>query len=250
MVRQIRKARRSGDFQGGVRLGTAGFLFLLAITIGAAQEPAPVQPSPVQQAAEKQTAAWQTLASSLEMRIARMLPCDPRVRSAIEEVSRASEARLGATAQYLQAAAAQAGRDSEAASAALAAEQGSAREGEVETAEAEQERIAIEGQLAELRESVKSKPGLEEARAKLESIADMVRQRSADAQGQAAARTALIAALGDVVTAFQARQKAIESESGALTIETARWSDYYAARLARAQTECSITTRPVQRKKQ
>jgi hypothetical protein len=252
MVRQIREACRTGDFESGVRLGKSLFLLVLIGSTAAAQEPAPVQPS-AQQAVEKQTAAWQALAKNLELRLARMLPCDARVRAAIEEVSRASEARLAARAQYLQDAAANAKRDSEAADAALAADQTGAREMEMETAEAEQDRVAIEGQLADLIESVRAKPALDEARMKLESIAAMVRQRVAGTQSLAGRKTALTAALRETALAFQARQKAIEADVSALATETSRWSEYYAARLVRAQTECSITQtkgRPAQRKRQ
>jgi hypothetical protein len=234
-------------------LGKSLFLFVFIASIAGAQDAAPAPSPSLQQAAEKQTAEWQTLAKGLELRIARMLPCDPRVKDAIEEVSRASEARLAALARYLQDAAAGAKRQSDAAEAALAAEQTGAREMEIETAEAEQDGIAIDGQLADLTDSVKAKPDVEGARAKLEAIAGMVRQRLPDTKAQAARNAALTAALGDAAAAFQVRQKAIETEVTALAVETSRWSDYYATRLARSQTECSITQttgRSEQRKKQ
>src|ERR1700685_1017693 len=55
--------------------------------------------------AQKRAAEWETLAKGLEARIVRMLPCDPRVKGAIEEVSRASQARLASLSDYLNAAA-------------------------------------------------------------------------------------------------------------------------------------------------
>jgi len=229
-------------------LGRVVFLIALFAALAAAQAPAPQSPG-FQQAIEKPTAAWQALAKGLELKIARMLPCDPRVRDAIEEVSRASETRLAVQAQYLQAAAGYAKRGTEAARATLEAEQTGARDAEIETAESEQDRIAIEAQIADLAESVKSKPDLDNARTKLESIAAMVRQGGSDAQAQGARRTALIAALGDLLAAFQAREKAVAAEINALAAETARWNEYYAARLARAQTECSITHPAPGRKK-
>ena len=63
--------------------------------------------------AQKRAAEWETLAKVLEGKIARMLPCDSRVHGAIEEVSRASQARLASLNDYLQAAAAQAKADAE-----------------------------------------------------------------------------------------------------------------------------------------
>lgn len=240
MVRQVRETCRSGDFQSGVRLGKFGFLLVLTVSVMAAQEAAPAQPSALQ-AVEKQSAAWQTLAASLESRIARMLPCDARVRAAIDEVSQASEMLLAARAQYLQATAAEAKRDLESAEAALAAEQAGTRETEIEAAEADQDRVAVEGLLADLTESVKTKAALEGAQTKLESITAMVRQRVAGTQQQASRQTALTAVLRELVAAFQVRQKAIDAEVNALAAEGPRWTEYYAARAARAQTECSIT---------
>lgn len=251
MVRQVREARRTNHVKSGVRLGKALFLLVVLAASVAAQDPAQARLTALHDTAQKQTAAWQTLAKSLELRIARMLPCDARVRAAIEEVGKASEARMDALTAYLQSAAAGARQDTGAVSAGLNAEQAAAHEMETEAAEAEQELIAIGGQLADLTISVKSKPGLEDARQKLDAIAALVRERGADAHAQSVRRVALIAALKDLLAADQAKQKAVENELGAVVTETARWSDYYAARVARAQTECSITnqTPASQRKK-
>jgi len=191
--------------------------------------------------AAKAAAQWETLATGLDAKIQRMLPCDPRLTAAIEEVSRASQARLAAMNQYLQAAAARARQDTETARLALAAEQASARDLETDRAEAEQERIAIEAQLSDLSDSVKRRPELEEARAKLHSIRDRVAARAADLQSLAEKRSLLAAALSDLVEARQARQRALEAQLNALALETSRWGDYYAARLARARVECEIT---------
>jgi chromosome segregation ATPase len=191
--------------------------------------------------AAKADANWEALAKGLDAKIQRMLPCDPRLTAAIEEVSQASQARLAAMNQYLQAAVARARQDTETARLALVAEQASARDLETDRAEAEQERIAIEGQLSDLTDSVKRRPSLEEARAKLQSIEESVAARARDLQSLATKRTPLAAALSDLVQARQARQRALEAQLDALALETLRWGDYYAARLARARTECEIT---------
>jgi hypothetical protein len=244
MVRQVRQARRTGDVQSGVRL--VRFLAVLIAATAYAQDPAKA----LQQATEK-SAAWQALANNLESKIARMLPCDARVRSAIEEVHKASDARQTALTAYLQAAAAQARRDAEAADAAMASEQAGAHDREIEEAESEQDRVAVEGELADLAASVKAKPALEAARKKLEAIAGSIRTRGADAKAQDERAAALETALKDLAAAEHARLKAFETELALLTAETARWSDYYAARIARAQTECSITNQtPARRRKQ
>lgn len=200
--------------------------------------------------AARASAAWENLAKGLEAKITRMLPCDPRLTAAIEEVGHASEERLAALNQYVQAAVVQARQDTESARAAIAAEQAATRELETDRAEAEQERIAVEGQLSDLIDSAKRRPALEDARAKLQAIAASIAARSADLQTEIGKRAALLASLNDVFTTRQARQRALESQLSALGLETQRWSDYYAARLARARTECDITTPTHSRRKQ
>src|SRR5262249_16353891 len=163
----------------------------------------------------------------------------------------ASDARLTATAKYLQTAAAGAHADTEIVARALASEEAMAREMDVERAEAEQERIAVDAQLADLAETLKRSPQVADAHKILTAIDGMVRERAAGAQQQAAKRAALAEALRDLAGAYEAREKSIQTEISALIIETARWTDYYAARIARAQTECAITnqgpSRSVQR---
>ena len=79
-----------------------------------------------------------------------MLPCDPRVKAAIEEVSRASQARLASLSDYLQAAGAQAKADAERARKASADAATAAKEAGVELTEAEQQRAAIDGRTGRL----------------------------------------------------------------------------------------------------
>lgn len=206
----------------------------------------------LQQSVDQKTADWDSLARTLESRLARMLPCDPRVRTAIEDVNKASDARLAALSQYWQAAAAQAHADVLSVAKALADEDAAARDVDTARAEAEQQRIAVDAQLADLADSLKRRAQLDEAGKALTAIAEQVRQRVAAADQESAKRTALTAALRDLQVACLAREKSIQTEIAALTIETARWSDYYASRIARAHTECSITnqgpTRPLRKK--
>jgi len=213
---------------------------ILTLTAGglSAQPNAPL-PS-LAQAAGKASADWEGLAKGLEAKIARMLPCDPRVRAAIDEVKSASDARLTALNRYLQAASAEARRDADRARAAAAAAKTAARDLDTDRAEAEQERIAVEGELADLAESVKKRPSLAEAQKKLEAVADIIRRRSAELQQQANTQTALAASLGDIAALCQARQRTLDARVTELALETLRWSEYYSARVARAQTECSI----------
>ncbi len=206
----------------------------------------------LQLVAEKRSADWDTLAKSLEVKLARMLPCDPRARTSIEEVNRASDARLTALAQYLQASAAQAKADVDRIQRLLADQESATKDVEIEKAEADQERAAIEGRASDLAESARRRPSLSEAQKKLTEIAAMTRERTARAQEQVARREALAVALRQIGESYRARQKAVEMELSALVIETSRWGEYYAARMARGQTECSVTnpTGSPQRKKQ
>jgi hypothetical protein len=231
---------------------SAALLLLLAIPVFA-QQPVPADPLAAREAlSQKRATEWETLAKSLEAKISRMLPCDARVRGSIEEVSRASQARLASLSDYLQAAGAQAKADAERALKASTDSAIAAKEAGVELTEAEQQRAAIDGQLADLKESTQRRPALNEATAKLAGIQSITMAQIARLQQEAARRAALGGSLTDLATAYQARQAAIDAELAALVEETARWVDYYAARLARADTECSITnrSRAPQRKKQ
>jgi hypothetical protein len=212
----------------------------------------PAGPAPsARDIAAKRAAEWEALAKALDSKIARMLPCDPRAKGAIEEVSRASEARLAAIGEVLKMALAQANADTERVRAALAAEDASLREVETERADSEQERIAVDSQLADLTASAKRREGLDEARKKLAEIAAITTSRVNQAEDQFQLRATLDISLRDLMAAGHARQVAIQNEQAALAAEASRWSDYYAARLARAQVECSITGAPSspQRKK-
>ena len=203
----------------------------------------------LQASAEKQNADWETLAQGMEAKIGRMLPCDPRVRSTIGEASRASEARLAAMSQYLKAEIAMAKGDTEAAKAAVAAQADGNKDLDTERAEAEQERIAVEAELSELEDSEHRLAALDPAQKKLADIAAMIRERAARTQQLAGEHNTLTVPLGDLLVAYQTWQAALEDEQVALAVEQSRWSEYYAARLDRAQTECSIIHQPVRRKK-
>jgi chromosome segregation ATPase len=218
-------------------MGRLAGLILFAAAVASAQD----QLTTLQQAAAKTTADWDAVAGSLEARVARMLPCDKRVRAAIDEVSQASDARLAALSRYLQAASAQARKDAEAARAALADHEKNAHEIEAERTEPQQDLTAVEAQLADLVESAKRRAALDGAQKKLEAIAAAARQRVEAEDQQAGRFAALSASLRELAAAYDSRQKAVEGEISALAIETTRWSDFYAARFARAQTECSIT---------
>jgi hypothetical protein len=201
----------------------------------------PTATASLRQIAETKSAEWETLAKALDAKIARMLPCDPRVKSAITEVIRASEARLAALGEAMKGAVDRAAADSEHARVAVADEEGRRRESAAERVDSGQERAAAEGQLADLTESAKRRPAFEEARQKLAGLAAQVAQRASDREEAVKLETLLDASLRELLVACQAREQALRKEQAALTLEASRWSEYYAARLARAQTECTIT---------
>ncbi len=233
------------------------WLGTLCAVIAIAQEKPAVSLAALREAAQQKTLEWDALAQDLETRIARMLPCDPRLTGAIEEVSRASEARLTALRQYLEADQARAKSDAAAAAGFISAQDTLKLELNQERAEADQERVAIEGLLVEAGESAKRSASLAEAERVLEAIAQMARQRGAQAEGQATGSDAFAGTLADLGASLKARQTALDNEMRVLDAEIPRWKEFYAARLARAQAECTVINpqapvqrRPARRKKQ
>jgi len=215
-----------------VLLGVLG----LAIALGQTPDLASLE-----QTAQKRNTEWESIAKDLSERMARILPCDPRYAAGITEVSRASEARLAALADYLRAASAQAFAETATAKVLLNTEERRAVEVAMERADTGKEQTAVDTQSDALAQSVKQRSSLEEPRQLLEQIAAMVRQRAAASEQQASALDAAVQMLRDLVTKFDARDAALRDESIAFEAERARWNGYYAARLARAQTECAIT---------
>jgi hypothetical protein len=174
------------------------------------------------------------------------------VTSAIEEVSRASEARLSALSQYLQAASAKAKDDAEAVKRLLAGREAIASEMSAQRAEAQLERAGIETQLADLGLSAKQRATLEDAQKTLAGLAAMLQQRAGQTEERSTQADKLAGLLRELDGAYQARQTALASEAISLASETQRWGVYYTARLARARIECAVIqpAAPAQRKKQ
>ncbi len=220
------------------RVALLGVLSLAVVS--AQNRPAP-DLAALEQTAQKRQTEWESLAKDLNERVARILPCDPRSTASISEVSRASEARLAALADYLRAASVKAFAETASAKILLDAEERRAVEAGLERADAGQEQTAVDTQSDGLAESVKQRTSLEVPQKILEQISAMVHQRVAAAEQQAGTADADVALLRDLVTKFDARDAALRDEAVAFEAERVRWNGYYAARLARAQTECSIT---------
>lgn len=216
--------------------------------IGAPQQSGASQPNgsqpnlaALQQNVVKTTSDWSALANAIEARISRWLPCDPRIRTAIEEVSRASEARLDALSRYAQAVMADAGQQTDVARRLVAGQDALAAEWNTERVQAQQEDAGIQGQMANITESAKRRPALSEAQRTLGGIAAAAGQRVTQDEDRVNRAAALPGLLRDLLAADQARQAAYSAEIRAVADEQARWGTYYAARLGRAQIECTIT---------
>jgi hypothetical protein len=223
---------------------------LLFLAVAQAQEK-PADPlEPLRQKAGKTAADWEALAKGLESKIATLLPCDPKSRAAVEEVSRASDARLSALSAYTKAAVAKAKANTDAAKRVLAVQAAISGGWNTERAEADEQQAAIEAKVGDLKESMRKRGSLAGAEQVLVELANMVKARAAKADEHAGRREAINSLLGDLVIAYQERQTALEKESALLDSEIIRWSFYYSARVSRAVTECAIINpTPAPRKK-
>jgi hypothetical protein len=218
---------------------------LFAAGSARAQDPSPQNAAAdlagLEQTAQKRNTEWETLAKDLNERMARMLPCDPRALAAVTDVSRASEARLEALADYLRAASGQAFAETAIARNLLDAEEKRAVEASLERADAGQEQTAVDTQSDALAQSVKQRTSLEASQKLLAQIAAMIQARVTASEQQAGSADAAVALLRDLVAKFEARDAALREEFSASEAERARWNGYYSARRARAQIECTIT---------
>jgi chromosome segregation ATPase len=194
-----------------------------------------------QQNAAKRTAEWATLTTNLEQRVARLLPCDPRIRSAIEETTRASEARIVALTTYWLAVSGTSKSQADAIRRLQAQEEASKEEWTSDRTEAEEERVAVAEQSGLLAISANRLPALANAQKSLTATSQALRQIESQIQARETTGDQLVGELRDLLTASQARQNAIEAQLKFISTEGARWSAYYDARLKRAQTECAIT---------
>jgi len=194
--------------------------------------------------ARQKTAAWQKLAQEMESSVARLLPCDAKATATITLAGQASDARLAALAAYLQANQQEAVRESAGAQRVLAAAQSLVSELSAERSDVAQEQSGIDGQLTNLAESLKKRAILGDTQKILQQIQSLAAQRATLAQGGLDRQESFLAAVRSLVTMLQTRESAVKDAQVAYEAERARWTAYYAARLARAQTECSITRAP------
>ena len=189
--------------------------------------------------AEKTEKAWFALAQGLDAKLDPLLPCDPAARKAIQDLSRASDARTSALMEYLRLKSAQAADLTQNARRLLEAEESRAPEAADERTDASLERSAIQEQNTNLGAGVNARPTLSDARNQLGLIDKIAAQRATYADQYASARDRGVPALRDLVAAYQARETALRQEMAAFQTESARWNTYYSVRLSRAQAECT-----------
>ena len=202
---------------------------------------APSALAPLEQNLKATETAWVNLARDLDSKLARLLPCDAAAARTIQEVSTASQARLGALTAYLKAAADSAAADVLAARNIRDGEQGRLVSLPAERTDTEQERTGMESQLRNLAESVRAKPGLGAAEQQLKQLEAMTRERATLAAKQAADGPRVVEMLNALIGALERREAAVRQTATAVTAEAPRWEQYYAARLARTRTECTVT---------
>jgi len=194
--------------------------------------------SDLEQTASKAQAQWYGLASVLDTRLTRLLPCDAAAAAAIEEAHQASTARLVALIAYTKAVADQTAKD------VVMARQIQRSEAEYlatlgpERADTEQERAGIESQLNNLTDSVRRKVSLTIASDELRALEASVRERATLIASHATATEGSLPRYESLALALVQREAALRKQVTALEDERAKWNGYYTARLARARVEC------------
>lgn len=222
-----------------IRLSTV-CVSLAAAAAAWAQQPASALTG-FEQNAVKRNSEWSILATNLEQRLGRLLPCDSRIRGAIEETGRASEARVTALTTYWMALSGKSKSQLDAIRRLMAQEE--ARKGEwiADHTEAGQQRAAVTEQSNLLAAGVARVPALAGAQGALTATSQAMLPIETQIDERQSTGEVLATELNDLLAASQARQVAIEAQLKFISAEGTRWSAYYATRLSRAQTECAIT---------
>lgn len=184
---------------------------------------------------------WVDLAESLDLRLARMLPCDRRVTEAIQEVRQASVDRMTSLERYLSAAITATQAEGDAAADLHSMIQARVAGTATEANDTQRERAAFAQLIEALNASIARLPNLEPALTQLLALQTSVQRRAEFDQVHQEAENQTLTALASLVAALDERQAALEQERLAHEVERARWNSYYTTRLGRAQLECSIT---------
>jgi hypothetical protein len=220
------------------------WLGMLGASFAVAQETTPDPVAIAQRTAQSRSDEWAMLSQGMEARLSRLLPCDRQVKNVIDEVNRASQARMAAIGKYLAAAAAKSRDENEKTKVLLARVAAMAADVQTDLAETQQERTVVENQMAALNASLKATASAADARKVLAGISEDARQRATQDADRPRRIQELGAALRELVARQETRQAALKAESMAIATEDLRWDGYYAARMARAEAECTVTNPP------
>ncbi len=181
------------------------------------------------------------LSSALEPKLARLLPCDAPVTASIDEVSQASEARFAAANKYWQSRSAALKSEIAAVEHTIALEQSRTADWTRDHADADQERTSVDAHVIALQRAVEKAPSLVDAEKQLRALAAATQQTAARSEARESAASSLIEGLRDVLRADQTQQNSVGAQLRSVAAEEAAYKEYYAARTARARTECTIT---------
>lgn len=197
----------------------------------------------LEQAATQAQQQWLGLASTLDTRLTRMLPCDNAAVSAIEETQRASTARMITLIAYTKAVAEQSVQDAAMARRIQKSETDYVTGLGGERTDTEQERAGVASQMTNLTESLRKRVTLTVAADELRALEASVRERAALAAANSTAAEASLPRFETLIQALDKREAVLRKQVIALEDERAKWNGYYAARMARTQVECAETGR-------
>jgi hypothetical protein len=223
------------------------YICLIAAGVAAAQDAgqnasqSAVAPSPLaalEQAVKQKTTEWDGLQRSVN---ASLLPCDPKVAAAIAAVSQASDARIAAGSAYVQAAVKETMLQITAARRVLASVQPLGADLATEKADLAQEQSGAGGQIAILNDSGQHRPAFNGAQDGLRQIVALEQQRAEATDSGISHGDATREGIRGLLAQLEARATALEAVQTAFEAESSAWKAYYAARSARAQTECNAT---------
>ncbi len=188
--------------------------------------------------AERRASDWLKLQADLENKLARLLPCDPGARTLIDAAARASGTRLDAWAKY-------AGEwNRQTADELRRAKQSSLQMTSASSA-IPVEAAQVQSMLIELRARRAALPASSDAGRVLDDLITLNTARLANFTNRAAQLLAVSPMVADLLAAAEAKASAVAQEVEQSTAQAARWREYYAARLSRAKTECTITGKGV-----
>jgi hypothetical protein len=194
----------------------------------------------LRQGTEQKTQAWETLAKALENKIRGLLPCDPKIGTAVAEVNRASDARLTAFGEYFRAVLAETSARAAEASRLLDAQAKTGNQFlETEHAEGVEERAGIEYQISQLMVNPGRKSEIGDAETALRAVLALTDRRNLIMVQQSVRGDALNESLRALVSQSLAAEAAIKTLAAAHAAEAERWRAYYVARLARVDAECT-----------